>query len=399
MNRKALPFLLGAGCLLLILLAAIPITLVVLFLTPTVRETAPAPTPLVVERPHANLREEPLLDQPVGIDVAQLTQTLSDLYQAVNPGVVTIDVQVTSRAGSGAGAGSGFIISEEGYIATNHHVVAGANLLVVTFFNGIQSPAEVVGSDPDSDLAIIKVDQLPEETHPLPLGDSDIVLPGEFVIAIGNPFSLGSSMTLGIVSAVGRVIPSGFTQFNIPQAIQTDAAINPGNSGGPLVNLSGEVIGINAQIRTAGERASAGVGFAIPANILQLITPSLIQEGAYSWPWLGVTGLPVSQIVMEANNLPAQQGAYIDTVVPNGPADKSGLQGSQGEENVGGLPVPVGGDVVVEIDGLPVADFNGLLSIIAFKRPGDQVLLGILRNGERVDMPVTLEARPRGTIP
>src|SRR5690606_9896833 len=214
---------------------------------------------------------------------AQQETLLPDLYDQLNPGVVSIQTFVEGSfggQGQGLGAGSGFILDEAGHIVTNNHVVAGAAQITVKYFNDLEVEATVVGTDQDSDLAVLRVEQLPADVHPLPLADSDSVRTGEWVIAMGNPFGFESSMTIGIVSAVGRSIPSGVTPFSIPEAIQTDAAINPGNSGGPLLNLNGEVIGVNAQIRTdPGVRANSGVGFAIPSNVVRLVAPVLIEEG------------------------------------------------------------------------------------------------------------------------
>jgi S1-C subfamily serine protease len=204
-------------------------------------------------------------------------------------------------------------------------------------------------------------------------------------------------MSLGVVSAVGRTIPTGVTPFSIPQAIQTDAAINPGNSGGPLINLRGEVVGVNAQIATGGGPANAGVGFAIPANIVRRVAPVLIETGSYQWPWLGIEGGSVNLTTMDANNLDTQQGAYIHHVVPNSPADKAGLRGSSGETEIAGLNVPLGGDVVIAADGKPVADFSDLLVDIAFKNPGDEMELTIIRDGRRRQVTVKLVPRPSGS--
>ncbi len=297
---------------------------------------------------------------------------------------------------TGAGAGSGFILDEEGHIITNSHVVAQAENIIVVFYDGFQAKAEVVGTDPDSDLAVLKVDELAEGAHPLPLADSDAVQPGDAAIAIGNPFGQQGSMTFGIVSAVGRVIPSLAEGFSIPQAIQTDAAINPGNSGGPLLNAAGEVIGVNAQIRSGGVQANSGVGFAIPSNIVRRVAPVLIEEGSYTWSWLGITGPPtgVNLYIAQANDLESQQGAYIHQVIEDGPAAKAGLQGSTGTTEIDGIEWPVGGDVVVEADGEPIVDFADLLVSVAFKRPGDTMDLTIIRDGERQQVTVELETRP-----
>jgi 2-alkenal reductase len=219
---------------------------------------------------------------------------------------------------------------------------------------------------------------------------------GQWALAIGNPFSFGGSMTLGIVSAVGRAIPSGFTPFSIPQVIQTDAAINPGNSGGPLLNLNGEVIGVNAQIRTSnGVRANSGVGFAIPSNVVRLVAPVLIEEGRYEWPYLGVRSSPaLSRLARQiANNLPEQEGAFIDEVTPGDPAAEAGLEGATTEETVFGQPVPVGGDIVIAYNGQQVSDFADLLTMVAFSQPGETVTLTVIRDAETLEIPVTLGTR------
>jgi len=326
-------------------------------------------------------------------DLATSSNLLAQRYGELNPGVVNIGVIANNSEGQrGAGAGSGFVLDEQGHIVTNNHVIDQAVEVVVIFYNGLQAQAEIIGTDDDSDLAIIKVEELPEDVHPLPIADSDTVRVGDWAIAIGNPFGLGSSMTLGIVSAIGRSIPSGATPFAIPQAIQTDAAINPGNSGGPLLNLNGQVIGVNAQIRT-GSGTNSGVGFAIPANVVRHIAPALIVNGFYEWPWLGVSGVPVGLTLMEANNLETQFGAYIASVVPGGPADEAGLRGAEIVER-DGLRVPVGGDVVVAIEGEPIRDFDDLSSQIAFKTLGNPTVLTVIRDGQRQKVTVNLKARP-----
>lgn len=322
------------------------------------------------------------------------SESLVALYQQLAPGVVNIRVYVRRGLMSGQGAGSGFILDDEGHIITNNHVIADAERITVIFYNALEAKAEIVGTDADSDLAVIQVRALAEGTHPLPLGDSARVEAGESVVAIGNPFGLGGSMTAGIVSAVGRTIPSGITAFAIPQAIQTDAAVNPGNSGGPLVNLDGQVIGVNAQIATGSTGVSAGVGFAIPSNVVQHVVPALIERGSYRWPWLGVEGTSVNLAIMEANELESQQGAYINEVISGGPAAKAGLRGSSDLREIDGIRVPVGGDVVIEADGEPVRNFSDLLADVMFKDLGDTVKLTILRNGQRLQVTVELAPRP-----
>lgn len=329
------------------------------------------------------------------LPIAQVS--LVDLHNQLNPGVVNIQVLLQQGGTTGGAEGSGFIIDKAGHIITNNHVVEGAYQVTIIFYNGLEEVAQIVGTDVYSDLAVLKVDKLLGDAHPLDLGDSDKVQTGQWVVAIGNPFGLTSSMSVGIVSAVGRTIPSGATRFSIPQSIQTDAAINPGNSGGPLLDLSGQVIGVNAQIQTSGTQANSGVGFAIPSNIVRMVAPMLIQEGVYQWPWLGVSGGSLNLMSMQANNLDVQQGAYIDTVEPGGPAEKAGMQGSTGTKQVNGVPVPVGGDVVVAIDGKPVNNFDDLLVAVAFRKPGETVNLTVLRNGSRQQVPVTLAPRPEST--
>jgi 2-alkenal reductase len=320
--------------------------------------------------------------------------SLAALYKDVNPGVVNIRVYMERGGMTGAGAGSGFILDDEGHIVTNHHVVADANLVTVIFYNGTEVEAEIVGTDADSDLAVVKVDQLPEEAHPLPLGASSDISPGDWVIAIGNPFSLGSSMTMGIVSAVGRTIPTAETPFSIPSVIQTDAAINPGNSGGPLLTMDGQMVGVNAQIEsTTG--VNSGVGFAIPSDVVSVVVPALIEDGSYTWPWLGVSGIDVSLLVQEANDLESQEGAYIDEVVENSPAAEARLQGSTGQRRILGQTMPVGGDIILEADGEPIDTFTDLLTTVAFKQPGDRLELTILREGEQRQMTVELVERPQ----
>ncbi|MFO7742980.1 MAG: trypsin-like peptidase domain-containing protein [Anaerolineae bacterium] len=350
--------------------------------TREVRELAPTLTP----EPGGAPAEEEMPNMEHG--------ALAALYDRVNRGVVSIRVYVDQGGMTGQGAGSGFVLDEEGHIVTNNHVVAEANVITVIFHKGFEVRAETVGTDADSDLAVIRVEDMPDDVLSLPLAPAGAVEPGDWVVAIGNPFSLGGSMSLGIVSAVGRAIPSGATPFRIPRAIQTDAAINPGNSGGPLLNLEGEVVGVNAQIATGGTGVSAGVGFAIPSDVLRRVAPALIEEGAYPWPWLGVSGLPVNLLIQEANDLSAQRGAYIVELVQGGPAAEAGLQGATGVETVLGTEVPVGGDVVVEADDEPIEDFTDLLAHVAFQQPGDVVELTILRGGEREQVTVELAVRP-----
>lgn len=337
--------------------------------------------------------------------------SLADLYAAASPGVVTI--WVYSNAGGAQDTnvplaqGSGFVLDAEGHIVTNQHVVEGASAIEVDFTSGQKAWAEVLGTDLDSDIALLQVDLPPGELTPLPLGDSDTVRVGDLVVAIGNPFGLTGSMTLGVVSAIGRtldsqrVTPDGDGFYSAGDILQTDAALNPGNSGGPLLNLQGEVIGVNRAIRTeaftvAGEAANSGVGFAIPINIITRVAPSLIEAGHYDYPYLGVTSLNESTWnlrTVEALGLPPEStGAYVTCVTPDGPADRAGIIGA-GRCN--GSALASGGDLIVAIDGEVIRDFSDLLShLLKETEVGQEIIVTVLRRGERLDIPVTLDPRP-----
>lgn len=336
---------------------------------------------------------------------------LADLYAAASPGVVTIwvygDLAGVHDSNVPLSQGSGFVIDREGRIVTNQHVVEGATEIEVDFTSGLKVWAQVLGTDPDSDLALLQVDVPPEALSPLPLGDSDRVRVGDLVVAIGNPFGLTGTMTLGVVSAIGRTLdsqrstPEGDSFYTAGDILQTDAALNPGNSGGPLINLQGEVVGVNRAIRTetftvAGEAANSGVGFAIPVNIVRRVAPALIETGRYDYPYLGVTSLNESAWnlrVVETLGLPPEAtGAYITCVTPGGPAARAGLVGA-GRCN--GSTLTAGGDLIVAIDEHVVQDFSDLLShLLKETEVGQEIVVTVLRNGQRLDIPVTLEARP-----
>jgi len=341
---------------------------------------------------------------------AGLAADLTALYQQVDPGVVAIwtfssvgGVQDTSVP---LGQGSGFVIDTEGHIVTNQHVVADAEMIEVDFPSGARTWAEVLGTDLDSDLAVLKVDVPAEQLFPLPLGDSDQVRVGETVFAIGNPFGLSGSMTSGIVSAIGRTLDSeraapGGQPFTSGDIIQTDAAINPGNSGGPLVNLRGEVIGVNRSIRTesytvSGDAANSGVGFAVPVNIVRRVVPSLIETGSYDYPYLGISSLSESSLnlnTLEQLELPADTvGVYVTCVTEGGPADQAGLRGASTCDSSGLVP---GGDLILAIDSRRLETFNDLISyLISHTQVGQQIVVTVLRDGEQLDLTLTVAARP-----
>ncbi|MEW6405391.1 MAG: trypsin-like peptidase domain-containing protein [Chloroflexota bacterium] len=331
--------------------------------------------------------------------VAQEEQLVS-LYEHVSPGIVAI--QVTSD--TGGSLGSGFVYDTLGHVVTNFHVVEGARTVEVDFMSGFKTYGTVIGSDTDSDLAIIKVDAPAEELHPLPLGDSQTLKVGQTVIAIGNPFGLNGTMTVGIVSALGRTLDSAHETpdgsfFTAGDIIQTDAAINPGNSGGPLFNLNGEVIGVNRAIRTTnftdtGEPVNSGIGFAISINVVKRVAPTLIEQGKYDYPYLGISSMDdMSLRIIEELGLTSYTGAYVRNVVEGSPADIAGLKA--GDQPTGIPNLLAGGDLIVAIDGQPVRRFDELLAyLITNKSPGDTVVLTVLRGDEEVNLTVTLDKRP-----
>ncbi len=323
-------------------------------------------------------------------------QALVELYARVNPSVVNITIYaVQNELQLPQGQGSGFVFDTQGNIVTNAHVVQDAEQIEVTFSDGRTRSARLVGQDLNSDLAVVNVSDIPEGIQPLPLGNMESLAVGQSVVAIGNPFGLEGTLTRGIISSLGRSIPA-LTPFTIPQSIQTDAAINPGNSGGPLLNLSGEVVGVNAQIETDGvSNSNLGVGFAIPVSIVKMVVPDLIANGKHAWAWLGVRGGNVSPTLVDAMNLPVDSGAYLAEVIAGGPAASAGLRGASDTKTQNGRQVEVGGDVITAIDGQPVVTFDDLLIYVALNTsPGQEVNLTIVRDGQSRDVKVTLEERP-----
>jgi 2-alkenal reductase len=298
----------------------------------------------------------------------------------------------------GFGSGSGFVISTEGYIVTNNHVVdnATADGIEVNFVDGTIVRGELVGVDPDSDLAVIKVNLPPEHLPPLTLANSDNLVIGQTALAVGSPFGQRWTLTKGIVSAIDRTI-QGLTQFSIGSVIQTDAAINPGNSGGPLFNLKGEVIGVNSQI-VSQFRSNSGVGFAIPSNLVSRVANEIIQNGHVEYSYLGINGgLDMDLLLIETMGLPNNlRGVVVSNVLPNGPAGRAGLRNPGGDVTVRGLRLPSSADIITQIDGVPVMGMNELVSYLASNtRPGDTVNLTVWREGQQIVLPVELSARPQ----
>jgi 2-alkenal reductase len=336
---------------------------------------------------------------------AQINQTnsadvLVDLYKKVNPGVVSIQ----TLSDQGEGLGSGFVYDLNGNILTNYHVVENATQLEVDFPSGYKAMGKVVATDLDSDLAIVNVKVPVSELHPLPLGDSDLIQVGQRVIALGNPFGLNGTLTEGIISAKGRTLDSihqapGGDYFTSGDILQTDAAINPGNSGGPLLNLAGEVIGINRSIRTTdvnsvGEPLNSGIGFAVSVNVIRRVAPVLIEKGKYEYPYIGITSQQALNLPeLEALGITQMTGAYVFNVAAGGPAEAAGIRGGSKSTSIVGLKS--GGDLIIAVDHQPVQVFADLLSyLVSHKSPGDQVVITVLRDSVEKDIVVTLGKRP-----
>lgn len=323
-------------------------------------------------------------------------QLLIDLYRRVNPSVVSINVDT----GQGAASGSGFVYDTEGHIVTNAHVVQDAISIEVDFPSGFKARGTVAGVDLDSDLAVVKVEAPPAQLVPVPLGDSDQVLVGQRVVAIGNPFAYNGTMTMGIVSARGRLLrglraTAQGQSYSTPDVIQTDAAINPGNSGGPLLDLKGEVVGVNKALESE-TGTNTGIGFAVASNTVKRIVPFLISDGKFVYPYLGISSLSLPEMPLatqETLGLKGTTGAYVVVVIADQPAARAGLKADTALETSNQLNGD--GDLITAIDGREVGVYEDLLSyLVNNKRPGDEVTLTLLRHGEQMDVKVTLGQRP-----
>jgi len=324
--------------------------------------------------------------------------TLVELFKKSEEGVVKIKVvRIGSQGtvqGDIGGMGSGFVYDNLGHIITNAHVVDGADKATVTFLDGSQYNAEIIGKDKFTDIAVIKVSEKPRLLHPLEIGDSSLLQVGEQVAAIGNPFGLSGSMTSGIVSQIGRLLPSQNSGFSIPDVIQTDAAINPGNSGGPLLNMRGQVIGINTAIQSITGEFS-GIGFAVPSNTVSKIVPTLIEEGKYPHPWIGIVGQDIDPVLAKVLDLKQAKGFLVMTVVDGSPADKAGLKGMSQTKVIDGKEYPVDGDIIISVDGKEVRKISDILiHLQREKSVGDEMVLGILRDGDFMDLTLKLVERP-----
>ena len=392
-----------------LILVILPLTLAVLACTCNSQEFFLIPTPTPMTMPLSTSAPVILIATPTSLPEDAIAEVdaqdalLVNLYQRANLAVVYIQALINDEESLlPLGTGSGFVIDTEGHIVTNAHVVEEADVLQVTFsYDDIVTDAEIVGYDPYSDLAVIQVNVPPERLMPLELGDSSMLQVGQRVIAIGNPFGLEGTMTVGVVSALGRTLPAQALQsnghFSNPDIIQTDASINPGNSGGPLLDAHGRVIGVNTAIRSESG-VNSGIGFSVPVDTLKRVLPHLIEEGAYHYPYLGISSnsyFTVAELA-EPLELSVTHGVLIAQVQPGTAAADAGLQGSDHQVEIMGVPIQAGGDIIVAVDGYTVNDYADFIAYLVRETKVDQtIVLTIIRGGEELEIPVTLGERER----
>lgn len=321
-------------------------------------------------------------------------QLIINIYARVSPSVVYI--QVAEQGGFfEEGAGSGFVYDKEGHIVTNHHLVENGGEILVTLADETTVPAQVVGTDPGSDLAVLKIEVPPELLYPVELGDMQGLRVGQRAIVIGNPFGLERTVTTGVISSLSRTLSRSDSEFRIAGLIQTDAAINPGNSGGPVLDSRGRVIGVSTAIFTR-TGISSGIGLAVPVNMVKKVVPALIATGHYAHPWLGISGQTITPAIHEKLGLPVDKGILVYSVERGGPAEKAGLRGGGFEVDVSGQLVRGGGDVILAINGEPLKKFDDLINFLESETSvGDVVELTILREGQELKLQATLTERPQ----
>ena len=387
---------------------------------PAVNTIAPSTDAATFAPPQAvESQAEPAIEQPVQSGtpetdpqtsslevVAAQDAVMAGIYERTVPSVVGLRVIKSIAIGRPApgmpsgdflsrASGSGFVWDDQGHVLTNKHVIDEAERIIVVLSDGIQVDAELVGDDPDSDLAVIKITDDTVRPPAISLGDSDAIQPGQLAVAIGDPFSRGFSMTSGIISAVGRTINPLESTFSVPRVVQHDAATNPGNSGGPLLNRNGEVIGINTQI-ISQTGAFSGVGLAVPVNLAKLVAPSLIAEGRYEYPFIGIRGVSVSPDLAQAMDLPADtRGALVIAVGTGTAAEEAGLRASDRLTVINGAEVPIGGDIIVAMNGTPIMGMNDVVAYtVEHTQPGDAVEFTVMRDGEELRVEITMGTRP-----
>ena len=329
--------------------------------------------------------------------------SVNEIYERAAPGVVRINATDNSTSsqtdpfgGHGSALGSGFVIDKTGHIVTNYHVVRDAGEVTVSFSNQDTVRASVVGTDPSTDLAVLRVETAASALTPLPMGNSDAVRVGDPVVAIGNPFGLDRTVTAGIVSALQRLIQAP-NRFTIDHVIQTDAPINPGNSGGPLLNARGQVIGVNTQIETGtgtSATGNVGIGFAVPANTVKDVVAQILKTGRVHHAYLGIRGQAVTEDVADRYNLPAQEGVLVEEVTGGSAAAKAGLEGGDTEVVVAGQSYKLGGDIIIAFDGEKISSIEQLRDAISARKPGDKVTLVIYRDAAKTSVTVTLGRQP-----
>jgi len=317
--------------------------------------------------------------------------SLIDIFEKSEESVVQVNIL---RGESDGGMGSGFVYSDDGYIITNQHVVRDAQKVTVTFLDGEAYIGDVVGRDRDLDIAVVKVNPSNTYIQPIKIGDSSKLKVGEKIAAIGNPFGLSGSMTSGIVSQIGRLLPQE-SGYSIPDVIQTDAAINPGNSGGPLINMKGEVVGINTAIQSATGEFS-GIGFAVPSNTVKKVVPILIEKGEFTHPWMGISGTDVDPELAEVRGLNSSKGFLVVSVIEGSPAEQAGLLGVTETKEVNGREFALDGDIITSIDGKTVRKISDILVHLQREKSiGDEMILSVNRGGEMLELTMILEERPR----
>ena len=320
--------------------------------------------------------------------------SLTEIFERTEESVVQVNIRSDNAINNRGNMGSGFVYKDDGYIITNHHVVDNAERVTITFLDGESYIAKIIGTDADLDIAVLKVEIGSTYLQPIPIGDSSHLKVGEPIAAIGNPFGLSGSMTSGIISQIGRLLPQD-SGYSIPDVIQTDAAINPGNSGGPLLNMKGEVVGMNTAIQSAtGE--FTGVGFAVPSNTIKKVVPVLIRDGIFHHPWMGISGSDVDPDLAKIRELNSTKGFLIATVIEGSPADAAGLQGVTITKEIDGREYALDGDIIIKIDDVVVRKISDILIHLQREKSiGDELIMTVNRDGTMIEAVLVLGERPQ----